>query len=523
MLAKRLFYLSENRLSAWRWRGGELSCSGVFNADKEGLANFSEHLVQAPNTPIYFLVDVIEEEFHNETIPHIFGKDRRALISSKLNRLLRTAACRHACTQGRESGGRRDDKLLLTGLSNDDLLKPWVERILLPKQPLAGIWSLPLLSQVLVNKLGLVAPHQLLVTRQAATGLRQSYFQQGQIKFSRLTLLSADNFASMRETISRETARTQQYLNSLHLLPGDAVLDIAICGANHLRLPQAESMNAPLLRYQVFSLEDILGRLGFKAPAIGLTSEILYLHLLGRYAPPQHYATPEQLRYHRLRQVRTGILGATTLLLVVAGYVAGQNFDQALDDYRESEKISRETHGYFSQYQAIKKTFLPTPATPENMKGSVELMQAVYDQDVMPERLMVLISRALESSSSLKLNRIKWQVSDRPDGERPLAEKNALPPAGDVAESHAPDIVIGAGKPYQIAILDGEISPFSDYRSALGDVNRFVETLNNIPSLRAAVLSMPIDVSSFANLQGGMGSAQEKPAFSLRLVLSPAP
>lgn len=524
---KRLLYLSENRLAAWCWRGGQLSHAGTFSADTEGLTKFSDYLKESPTAPIYMLVDVIEEDFRNENIPHILGKDRQALIDRKLGQLFRTTAYRYASLQGRELGGRRDDKLLLTGLTNDSLIKPWVERILKRKQPLVGIWSLPLFSQVLLKKLGLAAPHQLLVTRQVSTGLRQSYFQDGQIKFSRLTLISPEDMASMATTVSREVSRTQQYLNSLRLLPRDAVLEIATCGASHLLQLQPESLDAPLLRYQVLSLEDILGGFGFNIPDFELTSEILYLHLLGRFPPSQHYASPEQMWYSRLRQTRAGILGATALLLAAGSYVAGSNLDLALADYKQSEKITHETQGYSSQYQAIKNGLPPMPTTPENMKNAVELMQAVYVNDVTPQRLVELVSQALETSASIKLNQMKWQVRDTPNEESAPdqpAPAGGSPVGGPENNNNVPGLVINAAKPYQIAVLDGEISPFSDYRSALNDVNRFIETLKKNPYLQATALTMPIDIGSSVSLQGSVGKkTQKKAVFSVKLVLSPAP
>lgn len=524
---KRLLYVSENRLGAWHWHGGKLSRSGDFNADAGGLADFSNYLAQSPDVPIAILVDAIEEDFRNETIPHILGKDRQALIARKLNQLFRATAYRHASPQGRETEGRRDDLLLLTGLTNEALITPWVECILKLKQPLAGIWSLPLLNQAWSKKLGLAAPHQLLITQQASSGLRQSYFQEGQLKFSRLTLLSADNLASIKETVSREASRTQQYLNSLRLLPRDAALDIVVFGAKHLLQLQPEAMSTPLLRYQAFHLEDIIARFGFKAPAAELTSEMLYLHLLGRYPPPQHYASPSLLWYRRLRLARAGILGVTALLLAAGGYVAGQNIDQALDDYRQSEKISRETQDYFNQYQAIKNTFPPTPATPENMKNAVELMHAAHDKDVMPERLLALVSQALETSRSIKLNQIKWRASDTPDGEPPPDRQARAPTVRNAppsAENGVPGMVIGVGKSYQIAVIDGEVSPFTDYRSALAEVSRFMDALNKLPALQASARTLPIDIRSLSSLQGRVdGKTQEKALFSVQVVLSPAP
>lgn len=526
MSAKKLLYLSDNRLAAWQWRGGKLSHAGDFNHDREGLANFGDYIAKSPNTPIYLLVDVIEEDFRNETIPHLVGKNRQALISRKLTQLFRTATYRHAVSQGREEGGRRDDKLLLTGLTNEDLVKPWVARIAQDKLPLAGIYSLPLLSQVLAKKLGLAASHQLLITRQASSGMRQSYFQEGMIKFSRLTLLSAEDMASLQGTVSREASRTQQYLNSLRLLPRDKPLDIAVCGARHLLQLQPESINTPLLRYQLFSLEDIFKRLHFKIPHGEYTSEILYLHLLGRHAPSQHYAPPEQIWHNQLRLLRTGILGATVAMMAAATYVAATNINQALDDLHQGEKFVHEASGLRTQYQAIKSTFPPTPVSPENMKGTVELVEAARRMNVDPQPLLGLVSRALENLPTVKLNQIKWSVGGKPGEEASPAQPAVPAPPGQPAagESAGPPVVIGPGKPSQFVELEGEITPFTDYRGALDSVDRFVGALKKYPSLQVTLTAVPIDIGSSASQKGSAGKeGADKATFSLKLILAPAP
>jgi hypothetical protein len=547
MSAKKILYLSDVRLTAWQWLGGKLTHAGDFAADPEGLTRFGDYLAKSPNEPIHVLVDVIEEDFRNETIPHLLGKNRQALISRKLNQLFRTTTYRQASLQGRDAGGRHDDKLLLTGLTNEDLLKPWVERITNAKLPLAGVYSLPLLTQVLAKKLGLDAPHQLIITRQGSSGLRQSYFQEGHIKFSRLTLLSTEDVASMQGTVGRECLRTQQYLNSLRLLPRDQPLDIAVCGARYLLQLQPESMNAPLLRYQVLSLDDIFVRLGLKIPAGELTSELLYLHLLGRFPPPQHYAPQSQLWYNQLRLLRAGILAATATTLAISAYLVAINFNEAFDDYNQGEKLAREARGLQTQYQAVKSTFPPTPAPPEDMKGAVGLVEAVTRINVMPEPLLGLVSRALEASPTVQLNQIKWSVSDKPSEESssgqqsmpgqpsppgqqpPLSQQaSSMPPTPNAMPgengSAAPGITIGMGKPNQIVVLNGEIKPYTDYRSALDSVNRFVEALKKNLSLQVTPLDKPIDIGSAASQKGSAGKKEpDKAAFSVKLTFVPAP
>jgi len=519
MFAKKFLYLSDNRLAAWQWQGGKLSHTSDFNLDPAGYASFDNHLAQAPGTPIHILIDVIEEDFRNESIPHILGKDRQALVERKLNQLFRGTTYRHASLQGRETAGRRDDKLLLTGLTNEELLKPWVERIAQRKLPLAGIHSLPLLSQVLAKKLKLLAPHQLLITRQS-TGLRQSYFQEGLLKFSRLTLLASDDMHSMQDTVHRECLRTQQYLNSLRLLPRDQPLDIALCGARYLLQLQPEAMSAPLLRYQLFGLEDIFRRIGLKTPDSELTSELLYLNLLGRFHPPQHYASPAQRWYDQLRLLRAAILGATAATIAVSSYISLMNFNQALDDHQQGDNIARETQGLQRQYQTVKSTFPPTPVPAEDMKNAVELVEAAARKDVMPDPLLGLISQALEAAPALRLNQIKWSVSDKPS-EEPAPTQ---PPVAGGNASTTPNITINRESPYQIAVLDGEIIPFSDYRSALESVNLFIEVLKKTPVLQVTPLVMPINTGSQASLKGSAGKkGPDNVTFSVKLILAPTP
>jgi hypothetical protein len=111
---------------------------------------------------------------------------------------------RHHEVQGRESDGRRDDIVLLSALTNPSSVQPWVEALEQLQMPLAGLYSTTLLSEDLVHKLKLHNEHLLLVTQQSA-GWRQSYFQNGMLKFSRLT--PAIDRDGKPNDIGAETAR----------------------------------------------------------------------------------------------------------------------------------------------------------------------------------------------------------------------------------------------------------------------------------------------------------------------------
>ena len=122
--------------------------------------------------------------------------------------------------QGREKEGRRDDKILYLALTNPGLLRPWLDPIRRRKVPLAGIYSLSLLSASLlpyvVTKPG---NNALLVSLQGASNLRQSFFIGRDLKVSRRAHLPMMEGHQSVEAIVNEVEKLRRYLMSLRLLP----------------------------------------------------------------------------------------------------------------------------------------------------------------------------------------------------------------------------------------------------------------------------------------------------------------
>ena len=105
---KRLFYFTGYRLSVLHWKGGALVGHTSFEPTESGLNQFRHYLLQTENIPGKFLVDVIEEDFRNERIPHVGSKDRSAVISRLIDRYYRSSQdyCYHELI-GREKEGRK--------------------------------------------------------------------------------------------------------------------------------------------------------------------------------------------------------------------------------------------------------------------------------------------------------------------------------------------------------------------------------------------------------------------------------
>ena len=176
---RRALFLSAHKAAIYQWTKGDLSSSYLFDVDGEGRKNFERYLQQTPNSPLYIIVDVFEEEYRRETIPHVIGSDRAAVIDRKQKRLFRDTPYYHSEIQGREEEGRRDDRILLTAITNPDIVRLWVQLLDQYKVPLAGIYSLPLFTESILKIIPEPSNNTLIVSLQTVSGLRQTFSHSG--------------------------------------------------------------------------------------------------------------------------------------------------------------------------------------------------------------------------------------------------------------------------------------------------------------------------------------------------------
>lgn len=94
---------------------------------------------------------------------------------------------------GGEDGQR--DRYLMMGLTNPEIIAPWLDIMHVQGAYLAGIWLLPALSMSLARQLRLTRSRLLLVTEQTG-GLRLTYLEDGELRFSRLAPVDGSQYES---------------------------------------------------------------------------------------------------------------------------------------------------------------------------------------------------------------------------------------------------------------------------------------------------------------------------------------
>ncbi|MES2257605.1 MAG: hypothetical protein V4724_03750 [Pseudomonadota bacterium] len=517
MLRKQLLYLTSERLCAYQWEGGALSPPACFTADRQGLDAFMEYLEQQGRTPVFLLADLIEEDFQRQLLPHVGGKAGRALVERRLLQQYRETPYRQATFQGRSEQGRRDDIALFSALTNPAIVQPWTEALELLKVPLAGVYSAALLGPVLVDKLGLRHAHLLLVTQHSG-GLRQSYFQYGELKFSRLTpAIDRDGVAV---NIGAETDRTQQFLNSIRLLERGDVLDtVIVAPAAQVERLSPLCLDGPETVYHFMTMEAAATRAGLRqAPEL---ADALLLHLLGSGEPISHYRLRAAGRYYSMWRTRLSLFASSAVIAACALTWVGGNLWGYADADADTARLNAEAQRYRASYRASMASMPPAIAPTANMRAAVTVERMVSTQGPGPLPMLVMLGAALDKMPQIRIARLDWQVR-LPDGGAPAR-------APDLAQSGAAEVApmssLLAGiplRPPQSLRVEAEVQlAQNDYRNVLDSMNQFAQELARQPGMRVEVERPVLDVRPSVKLSGKTesGESDHPSQFVLNLVL----
>lgn len=524
-MAKQLFYLTNNQLTATIWDKGTLSEPQTFDHYASGWLKFAEYLADYRDLPAFLLTDLVEEDFQRENIPHVFGLAKKNLIQRRLTSLYRDTPYSAANQQGREKEGRRDDHMLFSALTNAQLLKPWLDALQKEKIVVVGIYSVALLSPLIFKKLDLGRAPALLVTHQSS-GLRQSFFQDGYLRFSRLAPETAWSPEAIADITDSEMAKTRQFLASTRLMARGAAIDIVVMAdaqiIEHLR---PRCLDEGGLRYRFIDLNEAKKLFGLTRLADLSRCDPIFLSILAGKRVSSHYATVEQTRLHQLSQLRTGLNALSVVTVGAALIWSANNGLDAIQAANMTQQAKMETLSTLAKYQVTTSNMPVTVANPQEMKSAVEVERLIGQNGPMPTSMVAFISRALDVVPQIKMHELNWQASAAALEAAPLdaaAAPAALPP-GEEPPLMANLLGIPE-KPNQSITLEGEVVPFkNDYRSAFDTVQRLILELQKDTRMHVEMTKPPLDTRPTAKLESQTGNDAElaKPRFTLKLVWKP--
>ena len=520
---KLVLCATSHHLLAGLWRAGKLQGSQAFNNDEAGHAAFAEFLQQYATIPVYLIADAVEEDYRLESVPHTTGPAKRELINRKLNQFYRGLEYRTAHFVNRELDKRKDDKYLFVALNNAEFLQDWVTVIQAERVQLVGVYLLPMLSQVIVKQLKLMAPH-ILLCEKLSSGLRQTYFHNGRLRMSRLVpnVPTATNQLGYFYLV--ETEKTRLYLISQRFITRETPLNLVLASidGSTAHISQGISQEQSIECSDV-NLSQITKNLNLPENLIEQMPELLHMQLLASGQVIDNLAPAHLTKEYEFSQLKHGIKIATLVLGALGLVAAAVIFYQGFSYQTALKEATLDTALQQRRYEEAAKNFPVTTISAEDLKSAVELDKAIAMYPKSPRRMMQVVSNALEQAPEVQLDRLRWTLSN--DYNIKDEDKFITLATTAIKADSSASLVADPTKLNELGFVTAEISGFTgDYRSALNSVNKFVETLKSNQHVAAVeVLQEPVNVSSFVNLQGSTTdeqTTQTQPAlFKVKIIL----
>jgi len=532
---KHFLYLTNTRLVSLVAQGRRIVARREFAVSGAGAQAFENYLGNLRDEPTHVFVDLAEEDFRLDTIPHVGAGDREAILQRKLTQIFRNTPYRHALLQGREPEGRRDDRVFYTAITNPELLRPWLEMLDRLKVPLAGIHSAAVFSGVLLEELDLLFAHTLLVTFTPGDAMRQSYFRDREIKFSRITPIDLEEGQSLGTMIAEETTRTWQYLDSLRNFSQDDRLEVCILvHPNDRRVVEPELRNFAQLQYHVLDIEQVAQKLGLKPAPLDSTAEEVMVHLFLLRRAENHFAAEELRRYAILRNARITLSQVSMAVVAACLAWAGWNLAPALKLSEADLRVAQQVTALDRETGEIMKSLPSFGVGGSTMRDAVSFYNgAIRNFPTLPG-FLVPLSGVLREHSSVRVTQVAWVATDDAKitpklGRSTLRDappvrtvaKAAEGPSGPAAADDPPNPPFAGGR-YQVALIEGTLRvPVNDFRGALAEVEKLAADIARLEGFRADVVEGPLDVSPTQQIQGRLterAPATMETRFVLRVV-----
>lgn len=486
---KRLFYFTGYRLSVLHWKGKQLAGTSSFEPTESGLDKFRSYLSQTDSLPSKFLVDVIEEDFRNEKIPHVGRKDRTSVINRLVDRFYRSS--KQYCYSeviGRDKEGRKDDIVLLGAMTNPQLIQPWINIINECEVPLSGIWTLPLISKSLLKTIKASAGVVLLVSQQVNSNVRQTLFRDGKLISSRQSIINQDinDVSGIGELAAPEIKRTIEFLRAQGLIRENESINLHVLGGEEqLFSLQGAIKTSERQTVSIHPISEIQDKLGLKDVGEKFSDGIFAWFCVSQNLAMSHYGERSAFSRYHYKLVATALY-VVSLLVVIAGVLMTEsNISDAIEYEKSIILLKEEERNYKELYSKKFEDFEDVFQNAGVMNSAVELADRIKQNSMTsPLDFLISLSNILSQygASDLYIDKIEWQAININEKNNTIQKANFT---GNPQVRHS-------------AIVTGRIDvPENNYRDSVNRIQAIVESIKASPRVEnVEALTMPVDLRS---------------------------
>ena len=504
---KRVLYFTGYRMVAQEWVVNKLVSSVYFEPDEQGLDLFSAYLRSFRSEPVRLLVDLIEEEFRQIKIPLLRGSDRKAIIDRSFSKYFRHSEFKYAISQSVEKTTRKEEKLLMLGLTNQALLEPWLQILDDTRTPLSGIISLPLLSEDLVGQLKSESKAKILVSQEVPSNLRQSVFVDGKLVLSRLVPIASFYHGDYARDVVRDIESTQRYLISQRIV--DRSENVAVHILSNKRHQDKLAIRCAEENFSdvhIHEINELLENQKIQLDEEQDFSSALFCYLASKKISINHYAQPKQKRYYQHHKAGLILKVATIAILAIGiGFTAASLVKSWVyqNTIADTALIEKKYKAKFNQLSENRIESTVSTVGMQNMVQTVERIQEKFLHN--PEKMLSLVSRDISLFSDIRVKNVEWFLSDISDAEssnevvwnKKAGNNRSRPVSKDRKQKRVKGF-------FEVANVEAEFLNFNgNYRYALSAVDDLEKTMVESGSyFYVEITKRPLDIESDNSLSG---------------------
>lgn len=494
---KRIFYFSGHRMTVFHWNRKTLAGSCSFEPNEEGYEKFKQYLESSEKITTCMLIDVIEEDFRKDVVPHVYGKDREAVISRLLDRHYRSSMqYTYSEIQGRQKHGRKDDEVLLAAITNPELVRSWVRIIEACEVPLSGILSLPLISRSVLPVIGAKKGYVLLVSQQVNSNLRQTFFKDGKVVASRQSVINQDagNIGNIGKHASPEIERTITFIRNQYQLEDSDVVDVHILGSE-TQIDSLESafISDPSNNYHVHRINDINSKLGIKGLPDRFADGLFSWIALNRSGMKSHYGRKEEFVRFYYALASNALYTFSVIAILVSLVMIESNISDGISFKESTNLLQQRTNEfrrvYGEKYQAYEELF----SNAKLMDTAVGMVDQIEkNSQVTPLDFMLALSKLVSKPEigRIYIDKIEWSTRQL-DKNKPGSSGN-----NPVDLQYLPTNVTSSSEVQHVAVVTGRIPvTYNNYRDTVNRINNIITTLSGGERVEnVSAINLPVEV-----------------------------
>lgn len=497
MPAKRILYFDGAELCARLSKRGRLQHEAAFRDEEESLAAFRRYVRSHRDSQFFLVADVADEGFQLEVLPHVRGADRAALLARRLEQHFHGTRYQAAIGLGRQEDGRKDERVLFTALTRPQALEPWLGILSAEKACIVGLFTPALTLPSLLRRL-IRQREPCVVVCLGARRIRHTFTQGGELRFSRLTPLSAAMRSDPAPVCAKESERVYQYLEGQRMIPRGSLLPVLVLVHSAQRAGFEQHCRCTAeLHYQLIDLESLAKRVGLRSPLSDSCAAPLLSHWVSRHKSMPQLAPAPLRRFHRYRQLRAAAAGIGATLLGASTVTAGALVREGIKLREGTQALELALAAETTRYAGLSEALPPLPLDREDLRALARRYESVEKDSPSPLDLFLPLGRALNRFPDVEIERIEWYASD----ESPAAH-DGEPGTAAFARIHA----------RLPAVVD------LHRRGIFERLDAFKHSLNE-QSLGVVLEHKPFDLDSARSLRGDTSGSgwTEAPQFVLRV------